>query len=115
MINILKKIEILKYINKNKDKIKYKFHYDVADFTEFNTAEIYDKNLVSISMHRNMNNDNTIFCLEYNMHDDKKSSYRIIRPWEQSFFDTMFISKMYYKMLAEYTKQHGKQDNSHTR
>jgi hypothetical protein len=114
MINLFKKIAIFKYINKNKDKIEYKFNYDVADSTGIHDVEINHKGLVAISMHRN-DRDDTAFWLEYNLRENNQPSYTLVAPFQQSFLDTLFISRMYQKMLNNYIAKNGMPNNAKSR
>lgn len=111
-MNLLQKIAILNYINKNKDKVEYNFSYNTDNSTGIHNVEINNKGLVAVSMHRN--NEGDTFCMEYNFRENNKSSYKIVKPCQQSLFDTFFISRMYSKMFSNYVKLHGMPNNSHT-
>jgi hypothetical protein len=113
MINLFNKIAIFNYINKNKDKVEYKFDTDLDASTGIHNVKITDKGMVSVSMHRNISYG-TVFFMEYRLKENDKSTYKIVKPWQQSFLDRFFISKMYSKMFSNYVRLHGVPNNSNT-
>ena len=107
MINIFDKIAILYHINKTKDNVSYDYYKDIADNSSLHRVRIHDIAFISIEMH---NNDNlsTHFTLRYYFPDKKEQS---IIPSKQTFFDKLFISRMYSKMLKNYTTKNGMSNN----
>ena len=113
-MNIFDKIAIFIYINKNKNNITYHFQYDDKGIVEQYDIKISTPSLISIQMDKSPYKEPT-FCLEYikqNMYG--AHSYKI-QPNEQSFFDKIFITKMFNTMLNYYKAKNHIQKNDKSR
>ena len=111
IMNIFHKIAILNYINKNKDNVKYAYHYDIGNSTGMHSVEIKNKGSVSIEMHRNYYGD-TNFGITYNL---KGADVYSLPPCQLSFFDRRFVARMYSKMFDYYVAKKGMPVNNKTR
>ncbi len=102
-MNIFRKIAILHHINKNKDNVTYGYRYDIGNSAGLHKVEIRNHGKVSIQMNRDYWG-NTSFYLEYNL---KCADIYTIPPCQQSYFDELFIGKMYSKMFNNYVAKKG--------
>ena len=109
-MNILHKIAILHNINKNKNNVEYSFSKNKEEKSSPVVHRVtinQDGSFVSIQMHRDYYLD-TFFDLRYYFPGQPERS---ILPCKQSFFDKLFISKMYGKMLNNYIAKKGMPNN----
>ena len=107
MINIFDKMAILYYINKTKNYVSYDYYKDIADNSSLHRVRIDDNAFISIEMHID-DKLGTNFTLRYYFPDKPEHS---IVPHKQTFFDKLFISRMYSKMLKNYTTKNGMSNN----
>lgn len=109
-MNIFHKIAILNYINKNKDNVKYAYHYDIGNSVGMHSVEIKNNGSVSIEMHRNYYGGSN-FGITYNL---KGADVYSLPPCQLSFFDRQFVARMYSKMLNNYIAKNGMPSNTKT-
>lgn len=113
-MNLFHKIAILHQINKNKNKVDYRFYKKTDWKGNYSTHTVtinQDGSFVSIQMHRDYYL-NTFFDVRYYFPNQPEYS---ILPCQQSSLDKMFISKMYSKMLNNYIAKNGMPNNTKTR
>ena len=109
-MNILHKIAILHNINKNKDNVEYSFFKNKEGESSPVVHRVtinQDDSFISIQMHRDYYL-NTFFNLRYYFPGQPERS---ILSYKQSFFDKLFISKMYSKMLNNYIAKNSMPNN----
>lgn len=99
MINIFDKLGISYHINKTKNNVSYDCYKDIADNSSLHRVRINDVAFISIEKHNDDNLGTTHFSLRYYFPDKPEHN---IRPDQQSYFDKLFISRMYSKMLNNY-------------
>ena len=93
-MTISDKIRIWKYISQNKDKVKY--HYSQTfDSHEVKTEN--DDKFVAIQVDQNAE-----LYLRCNICENKKC---VLTSKQQSYFDKVFINKMYSKMFKSYQEK----------
>ena len=98
MINIFDKLAILYYINKAETDV----YYDCYKNSSLRRIRINNDAFISIDSYKDYD-FNPRYVLRY--HLPNKPEYNI-KPNQQSYWDKLFIQKMYSKMFNNYLAKH---------